>query len=60
MSFPLISTRQRRTVQAARLGSQFAKRLARGLVIDRATTAVGVKIVRTVPAPGTLQRGSVQ
>ena len=54
MSFPTISTRQRRTVLATRLGNRFAKRLARGLVIDRSTTAVGTKIVKTVPAPGTL------
>lgn len=58
MSFPLVSTRQRRTVQAARLGSQFAKRLARGLVIDRTTTAIGAKTVKSVPAPGTLQKGA--
>ena len=55
MSFPKVSPKQYLKCKGSRLGSQFLKRLDRGLLIDRNQTK-RPKDVKTVKAPNALTK----
>lgn len=55
MSFPKVTTKQYLKCKGGRLGSQFLKRLDRGLLIDRTQTK-RPKDVKTVKAPNALTK----
>ena len=55
MSHPRLNRKQRRKCHSNRLASQFVKRLAKGLLIDR--TQSQPKMAVKVPAPKALALG---
>jgi hypothetical protein len=55
MSFPKVTPKQYRKCRSNRLANQFAKRMEKGLLIDRNQT-VRPKDFKTAPAPSALAK----